>query len=225
MSQWVYYTYVRSRPGPLWVHNADEDEPLIRETSDRNTYTFPGNKAEETHKRSTSMVFFALLLLTFNGIQSPQMTTMSTSGSATLSPQIIGRIMAWTCTVLYLTSRMPQIWKNWHRGSVEGLSIALFIFAASGNITYTMSIIINPNATQQSMRAALPYVLGSAGTLMFDFTIFVQWWYYTSLYKHGRRRGYEHLLEEAEAGDSVAMEVSRPPSLNVDMLIGEEEYD
>lgn len=24
----------------------------------------------------------------------------------------IGRVSAWTCTVLYLTSRMPQIWKN-----------------------------------------------------------------------------------------------------------------
>ena len=25
---------------------------------------------------------------------------------------IIGRISAWICTVLYLTSRLPQIWKN-----------------------------------------------------------------------------------------------------------------
>lgn len=26
--------------------------------------------------------------------------------------RLLGRISAWTCTVLYLTSRMPQIWKN-----------------------------------------------------------------------------------------------------------------
>lgn len=26
--------------------------------------------------------------------------------------QIIGRLSAWTCTILYLTSRLPQIWKN-----------------------------------------------------------------------------------------------------------------
>lgn len=26
--------------------------------------------------------------------------------------QIIGRMSAWTCTILYLTSRLPQIWKN-----------------------------------------------------------------------------------------------------------------
>lgn len=71
------------------------------------------------------------------------------------------------------------------------------------------------------MRAALPYILGSAGTLMFDVTIYIQWWYYTLFYKHGRRRGHEHFLEEA--GDGVPMEVSRPPSLNVDMEEEEEE--
>lgn len=26
--------------------------------------------------------------------------------------QVIGRLSAWTCTILYLTSRLPQIWKN-----------------------------------------------------------------------------------------------------------------
>jgi len=26
--------------------------------------------------------------------------------------RIVGRISAWTCTTLYLTSRLPQIWKN-----------------------------------------------------------------------------------------------------------------
>ncbi|KAG6917950.1 hypothetical protein DXG01_017134 [Tephrocybe rancida] len=29
-----------------------------------------------------------------------------------LSEQVIGRIFAWSCTTLYLTSRLPQIWKN-----------------------------------------------------------------------------------------------------------------
>lgn len=26
--------------------------------------------------------------------------------------RIVGRIFAWTCTTFYLTSRLPQIWKN-----------------------------------------------------------------------------------------------------------------
>jgi hypothetical protein len=28
------------------------------------------------------------------------------------SEQVLGRIFAWLCTTLYLTSRLPQIWKN-----------------------------------------------------------------------------------------------------------------
>ena len=34
--------------------------------------------------------------------------------------QIVGRIFAWLCTTLYLTSRLPQIWKNVsHNKSLE----------------------------------------------------------------------------------------------------------
>jgi hypothetical protein len=36
--------------------------------------------------------------------------------------RIIGRIFAWTCCVLYMTSRIPQIWSNYVRRSVEGVS-------------------------------------------------------------------------------------------------------
>ncbi|KAG6816441.1 hypothetical protein H0H87_005996 [Tephrocybe sp. NHM501043] len=36
-----------------------------------------------------------------------------------LSERVIGRIFAWLCTTLYLTSRLPQIWKNFVRKSVE----------------------------------------------------------------------------------------------------------
>jgi hypothetical protein len=28
------------------------------------------------------------------------------------SERVVGRIFAWLCTTLYLTSRLPQIWKN-----------------------------------------------------------------------------------------------------------------
>lgn len=40
---------------------------------------------------------------------------------------IIGRIFAWFCTVLYMTSRLPQIWTNFQRRSVRGLSMLLFL--------------------------------------------------------------------------------------------------
>ncbi|ORZ16205.1 PQ loop repeat-domain-containing protein [Absidia repens] len=87
----------------------------------------------------------------------------------------IGRFFAWLCTFLYLASRLPQIIKNFRRRSVEGLSMALFFFAACGNLTYVLSIFTNPHATRKTILEAVPYLLGSAGTLCFDGTIFGQY--------------------------------------------------
>ncbi|PWN37735.1 uncharacterized protein FA14DRAFT_108685, partial [Meira miltonrushii] len=98
--------------------------------------------------------------------------------------RVIGRISAWTCTILYMTSRLPQIWTNMQRKSVQGLSILLFIAAATGNFLYSISILVNPKAqspphTPQEKTAylmeSLPFLLGSGGTLIFDAIIIMQW--------------------------------------------------
>ncbi|KAI7899549.1 PQ loop repeat-domain-containing protein, partial [Cokeromyces recurvatus] len=93
----------------------------------------------------------------------------------------VGRLFAWICTFLYLSSRLPQIYRNFHRRSVQGLSIYLFLFAAMGNMTYVLSILINPHATRSTMLEAVPYLLGSAGTLLFDCTIFIQYAFYNKI--------------------------------------------
>ncbi|KAG0015078.1 hypothetical protein BGZ80_010062 [Entomortierella chlamydospora] len=116
---------------------------------------------------------------------------------------ILGRIFAWVCTVFYLSSRMPQLWKNFKRKSVQGLSILMFFWAAMGNLTYSLSILnsadaVNPDTRQKFLREAVPYLLGSSGTLMFDVSIFGQWLYYTGklrifgigLKSHRRHRHY-----------------------------------
>ncbi|SPO38423.1 uncharacterized protein PSFLO_03901 [Pseudozyma flocculosa] len=94
--------------------------------------------------------------------------------------RIIGRMSAWTCTVLYMTSRLPQIWENYLRRSVAGLSILLFVAAFMGNLTYSISILVSPAAVgpgrREYLQECLPFLLGSGGTLIFDFIIVVQWW-------------------------------------------------
>jgi len=122
--------------------------------------------------------------------------------------RIIGRISAWICTTLYLTSRMPQIWKNFLRQSTQGLSPWLFLFAFLGNFFYVVSIMTSPEYTEASPREAkkflmesLPYLLGSGGVLTFDLIILGQWWAFkgrkprrsgtlggSSLHGRGRRR-------------------------------------
>jgi uncharacterized protein with PQ loop repeat len=91
----------------------------------------------------------------------------------------IGRIVSWICTCLYLSSRIPQILLNFKRRSCHGLAIAMFMCALFGNITYATSILVKSLDPEYLMRA-LPFLLGTAGTVVFDIIIFLQWVMYPS---------------------------------------------
>ncbi|KAF9535260.1 PQ loop repeat-domain-containing protein [Crepidotus variabilis] len=116
------------------------------------------------------------------------------------SQQILGRFFAWLCCILYLTSRLPQIWKN-------GLSMYLFIFAFLGNVFYVSSILTSPNVSLppseawEFIRQSLPYLIGSGGTLMFDITIVSQSFCYRPR-QHRRHHAatYARVPDEEEAG-------------------------
>lgn len=96
---------------------------------------------------------------------------------------VIGRISAWLCTLLYMTSRLPQIWSNFRRKSVRGLSMLLFLLAFIANLLYSISIVSNPKAvgpgSYDYLLESLPFLLGSSGTLIFDVVILAQYamWY------------------------------------------------
>ena len=94
--------------------------------------------------------------------------------------QLVGRISAWVCTLLYMTSRLPQIWTNFQRRSVKGLSLLLFVSAFFANLLYSISILSNPKAVGPEREAflmeSLPFLLGACGTLVFDLVIIVQWY-------------------------------------------------
>lgn len=98
---------------------------------------------------------------------------------------LVGRIFAWFCTVLYMTSRLPQIWSNYKRKSVQGLSWLLFLLAFLANLLYSLSILSNPKAVgpsgQEFLSESLPFLIGSGGTLVFDMIILIQYWMW-----HGR---------------------------------------
>ncbi|KAJ8502902.1 hypothetical protein ONZ45_g11335 [Pleurotus djamor] len=121
------------------------------------------------------------------------------------SERILGRIFAWLCTILYLTSRLPQIWKNYVRKSVEGLSMYLFVFAFLGNCFYVLSIMTSPQVREPApistafLKESLPYLLGSGGTLMFDITIVSQSFVYRPRPRHRSSLRSSRLAEE-EAG-------------------------
>ncbi len=56
--------------------------------------------------------------------------------------QLIGTCLGWGMCALYMGGRVPQLHKNWRRGSTEGVSAIMFIFAVAGNATYLASILV-----------------------------------------------------------------------------------
>ena len=156
-----------------------------------------GTKSPASMRRSIGMVLLGIMMIT----SLPPDATVSAAAVSRISPtdasspslllallddgsaaswrRLVGRISAWLCALLYITSRIPQIWENHIRRSVAGLSILLFITAFSGNLLYTVSVLTNPAATGEGARTylqeSLPFLLGSGGTLVFDLIIVGQW--------------------------------------------------
>jgi len=113
---------------------------------------------------------------------------------ATPPPSFVGKVLSWMSAAIYLLSRIPQIIKNYRRRSVQGLSPILFACAVLGNTTYALGIIIKG----QRLMGALPFLIGSIGTLCFDATILFQFFIYRGLKPKKRRASTKqnpHLLE------------------------------
>lgn len=143
---------------------------------------------------------------------SPAITTASPLNPPTATPiENAGRILSWLSSLLYLGSRVPQIYKNYTRHSTSGLSPSLFISAFTGNFFYSSSVVTNPLAWASSppwglhgwagpegsdqwnwISLAAPFWLGTAGVLVLDATIGFQF------LKYGE--GKVKVVREARSG-------------------------
>ncbi|KAL5490953.1 hypothetical protein EMCRGX_G016161 [Ephydatia muelleri] len=102
--------------------------------------------------------------------------TLLSSGAQNISwdsQTIIGYILGCISALLYVSSRLPQIIKNFSRCSVEGLALPMFIMAVLGNVTYALGILLY-SVQLDFIILRLPWLVGSVGTVCFDFTIFAQ---------------------------------------------------
>lgn len=111
------------------------------------------------------------------------MALLATSDAQIMSSESVGLFLAWCCTAVYVSSRCPQLYRNYQRKSVDGISPLLFGSALVGNLTYTLSILtsceflFDSNKTEFFWRQ-LPYILGSSGTVVFDIGYFYQRYIY-----------------------------------------------
>ncbi|NWR37237.1 LAAT1 protein, partial [Tachuris rubrigastra] len=117
--------------------------------------------------------------------------------------EIIGFTIGSVSSVLYLCSRLPQIYTNYKRKSTTGISYSLFALVMLGNSLYGLSVLLkNPEPGQGEgdyVLHHLPWLVGSLGVLSLDVVISFQF----LIYRKGRASTHEErdaLL--GEQGDS-----------------------
>ena len=117
--------------------------------------------------------------------------------SAPTALEQAGTILSWCSTLLYLGSRLPQLYKNYSLKSTAGLSPHLFAAAFCGNLFYSSALLTNPcgwqdfgayggggwvgeagSEREKWVLAALPFFLGAAGVLGLDASVGVQFLVY-----------------------------------------------
>ncbi|NXN95886.1 LAAT1 protein, partial [Rhinopomastus cyanomelas] len=100
--------------------------------------------------------------------------------------EIIGFTIGSISSVLYLGSRIPQIYTNYKRRSTVGVSYSLFALVMLGNSLYGFSVLLkNPEPGQGEgdyILHHLPWLVGSLGVLSLDLVISVQF----LVYRRGR---------------------------------------
>ncbi|PHH54211.1 putative vacuolar amino acid transporter YPQ1 [Ceratocystis fimbriata CBS 114723] len=102
-------------------------------------------------------------------------TPSDSTGSQTLHgfSAVAGQILGYISALCYLCARIPQILKNYHEKSCEGLALLFFLLSLTGNLTYAISLLAFSQDRDYLIKA-LPWFLGSAGTIIEDAIIFIQ---------------------------------------------------
>lgn len=112
----------------------------------------------------------------------------------TMDSYKLGRVLAWSCTALYLVSRIPQLYTNYKLKSTNGVSLKLICFALCGNFFYSMSLLLCESSTaggdisKEFWESELSYFIGALGTVIFDCMVLIQWYHYDFKTKYRRTK-------------------------------------
>ncbi|KAH7316456.1 PQ-loop protein [Stachybotrys elegans] len=93
--------------------------------------------------------------------------------------EIVGLVLGYASAVCYLCARIPQIIKNYQEKSCEGLAILFFMLSLTGNLMYGLSLVAYSQDRDYLLKA-LPWLMGSVGTIVEDCIIFVQFRLYSN---------------------------------------------
>nr|GMD84839.1 probable vacuolar amino acid transporter YPQ3 [Ipomoea batatas] len=91
---------------------------------------------------------------------------------------VAGQWLGWLMAAIYMGGRVPQIWLNIKRGSVEGLNPLMFVFVLVANATYVGSILVR-STEWEKMKANMPWLLDAVACVVLDLFIIIQYLYYS----------------------------------------------
>ncbi|KAI9635285.1 PQ loop repeat-domain-containing protein [Dioszegia hungarica] len=109
------------------------------------------------------------------------------------------QLLGWSSAVLYFGSRIPQIIHNF-RTRCAGLSLALFFFTITGNLTYSASILA-PSLDPKYILANASWLAGALLTVFLDIFVMAQFAVYGWQDKKRAQegKGLQHDEEEDSA--------------------------
>lgn len=121
----------------------------------------------------------------------------------------VGSLLSWAGALFYVGARIPQLIKNYERKSTDGISPFLFATTLISNITYNLSIFTSCSFRESEdtlvfVLNELPFIIGSAGTVIFDLIYFYQ--HYVLYSEDAKLRKLEH--EYATCSEHVINEHS-----------------
>ncbi|CCF57129.1 hypothetical protein KAFR_0C01360 [Kazachstania africana CBS 2517] len=170
---------------PLLLSNGQAN--IIQNNEDRSSSNLDeiieNEDAEEIIKQnylSDSSVVFIVILAGFISWYVTYCHTSHTNPpekTLPLKTNWLAQLFGYLSAFLYLGSRIPQILLNYKRKSCEGISFLFFLFACLGNITFIISV-LTISMDIKYLILNLSWLLGSSGTLVLDFIIFVQFFAY-----------------------------------------------
>ncbi|KAI0153001.1 PQ-loop-domain-containing protein [Xylariaceae sp. FL1272] len=214
ITQCIYYNVRNARAARRRLHStgtdASEDEPLLR----RNSTGLPSSHIRHAHHEESSLdpikrvvtgedetpssnpwlsnslsIFLVYVVGAAGWFVSYRAGAWNKpddfEAPDTSSPVAIGgMVLGYASALCYLCARIPQIIKNYREKSCEGLALLFFLLSLTGNLTYGLSVFTYSQESDYLIKA-IPWMLGSLGTIVEDCIIFYQFRIYSPDRKSG----------------------------------------
>ena len=87
--------------------------------------------------------------------------------------KLSGTLFAWVSTIIFVSSRLPQIARNFRSKSFGDISAVWLVFSIVGNLTYFLSIIVRDVSGTYLWRQT-PFIVGAVGPACLDIILMVQ---------------------------------------------------